>query len=293
MKLPQRVDRHISETSSFKIFSNNIPDSWIIREITERDYGVDCYIELVDRNNQVTGELISIQLKGVQEIKWTKENYFTLSGVNISTSNYWYRFPTPVFVLLVDIGKREIFFTPVKSYIRKNFISYAKQEHFSYKIHKKMKLDEENLSLFLYSYFKEKRLGAFEVNLTTFVSHFFQYKDFIDENIGRDCFMGVDGDRVLYLRHLYNNIMFLCGYFNISHKMLPFKDYSKKSRERFGDDYYIYEQQVDEVATGLYELIPQLLESIKKHLLEIENEYWTITDINVLKSVLYLNTDWL
>jgi hypothetical protein len=89
MKFPQRVDKHVTETSSFKIFSNNIPDNWIIREVNERDNGIDCYLELVDNENQVSGELISIQLKGKQGINWTKNDYYTFSGIKISTTNYW------------------------------------------------------------------------------------------------------------------------------------------------------------------------------------------------------------
>lgn len=77
VQLPIRDTKHVTETSSYKIFSRNIPDHWIIREVSERDYGIDCYIELVNGKNQVTGELISIQLKGKQKIKWTKDDYFT------------------------------------------------------------------------------------------------------------------------------------------------------------------------------------------------------------------------
>jgi hypothetical protein len=51
MKFPQRSQQHISETKSFKIFSSKIPDNWLVREITERDYGVDCYIEIVNNKN--------------------------------------------------------------------------------------------------------------------------------------------------------------------------------------------------------------------------------------------------
>jgi hypothetical protein len=67
MEYPKRVNKHITESSSFKIFSRNIPDSWIVREVTERDYGIDLYIELATKDNRVTGELISIQLKGKEK----------------------------------------------------------------------------------------------------------------------------------------------------------------------------------------------------------------------------------
>ena len=59
MNLPERIDKHITETSSYKIFSCEIPDSWIIREVTERDYGIDCYIEVVNNRNEVTGDYTS------------------------------------------------------------------------------------------------------------------------------------------------------------------------------------------------------------------------------------------
>jgi len=97
MKLPKRVPQHISETASFKLFSSKIPDSWIIRDITERDYGIDCYLELVNDDNELTGELALIQLKSRQSIPWTTQEYYSLTGVDIATSNYWYKFAVPVF----------------------------------------------------------------------------------------------------------------------------------------------------------------------------------------------------
>lgn len=99
MKLPKRVPQHISETASFKLFSSKIPDNWIIRDITERDYGIDCYLELVNDNNELSGELALIQLKSRQTIPWTKEDYYTLTGVDITTSNYWFKFAVPVFYI--------------------------------------------------------------------------------------------------------------------------------------------------------------------------------------------------
>lgn len=278
MKLPERPNQHITETSSFKIFSNTIPDSWIIREITERDYGIDCYIELVNAKNQVTGELISIQLKGLEGIHWTKENYYTLSGINISTTNYWYKFPTPVFIFLVDIQTREAFYCPVKSSIRKNFLKFAKQESFTYRIEKNNKIETSNLEAFLITYFKEKQLDALENNITTFVSHYQHYVEFIENNIGRDCFLGVEENRILYLKHVYDNIRFLCNYFDLKWDIKPLIEYFKISQERFGKDYEIYEQQIDEIATELDKLIIPVLLELREHITENYKEYWMLMD---------------
>lgn len=60
---PQRDIRHISETASIKLFNSLVPDHWLVREVTERDYGIDLYLEIVDDRHRVTGKHISIQLK--------------------------------------------------------------------------------------------------------------------------------------------------------------------------------------------------------------------------------------
>ncbi|MBN1398658.1 MAG: DUF4365 domain-containing protein [Bacteroidetes bacterium] len=289
MKFPERVDKHITESSSFKIFSNNIPDSWIIREVTERDYGIDCYIELVNIKNQVTGELISIQLKGKQGINWTKEDYFTFSGINIFTSNYWNRFPTPVFLCLVDIVSKEVFFCPVKSRIRQNYYDYAKQDKFSYRVNRIDKLELKDLSSFVTSYFQEKRIDDLERNLSTFISHYQQYQVFIGENIGRDCFMGVENDRVLYLKHFYNNLRFLCNFFNIDWNIEPLSDYFRRSQKNFGDDYTIYEQEIDEVVTELDKKVTPIMLELKEHITNKEREYWMITDIHLFNLMINVN----
>ncbi len=104
--MPQRVPPHISETASFKLFSKKIPDRWIIREVTERDYGVDCYLEIVDEDGSLTGDLAVIQLKSLQSIPWTKDNSYSLSDVKISTTNYLYKFAIPpLFFLRIYQGR--------------------------------------------------------------------------------------------------------------------------------------------------------------------------------------------
>lgn len=281
VELPIRDAKHVTETSSYKIFSRNIPDHWIIREVSERDYGIDCYIELVNNQNQVTGELISVQLKGKQKIKWTKDNYFTFSGINISTTNYWMKFPTPVFICLVNLETEEVFYSSVKESVRKNFYSYVKQDTFSYKIYKKDKLQLSSLEDFLFSYFSDKNWKNLGVNINTFLSNHARYTDFIDENVGRDCFMGVDIDRVLYLKVFYENIRFLCQYFQIEWKLKSISDYFSESQKAFDDAYDIHECYIEEIVTKLGKLIPKVALKVRKHLTETESEYWHVKDLQL------------
>lgn len=291
MQLPSRDAKHVTETSSYKIFSRNIPDHWIIRDVSERDYGIDCYIELVNNQNQVTGELISVQLKGKQKIKWTKDNYFTFSGINISTTNYWMKFPTPVFICLVDLETEEVFYSSVKESVRKNFYSYVKQDTFSYKIYKKDKLERSSLENFLFSYFSDKNWKNLELNINTFLSNHARYTDFIDENVGRDCFMGVDIDRVLYLKVFYENIRFLCQHFQIEWKLKSISDYFSESQKAFGDAYDIHEHYIDEIVTKLGELMPEVALKIREHITETESEYWHVKDLQLFNLAINIGND--
>ncbi len=291
VQLPTRDAKHVTETSSYKIFSRNIPNHWIIREVSERDYGIDCYIELVNNQNQVTGELISVQLKGKQKIKWTKNDYFTFSGINISTTNYWMKFPTPVFICLVDLETEEVFYSSVKESVRKNFYSYIKQDTFSYKIYKKDKLEVSTLENFIFSYFSDKHWKNLDININTFLSNYARYTDFIKENTGRDCFMGVDIDRVLYLKVFYENIRFLCLHFQIEWKLKSISDYFSESQKSFGDAYYIHEYYIDEIVTKLGELLPPVSLKIKDHITNIESEYWHVKDLQLYKLALNIEDD--
>lgn len=289
MKLPQRDIRHITETSSYKIFSNNIPDNWIIREVTERDYGIDCYIELVSASNQVTGELISIQLKGQQNINWTKQNYYTFSGINIETTNYWMKFPVPVFICLVDLSSKEVFFESIKTSVRQNFYKYLPQENFSYKIKKENKLEKSNLDSFLMSYFYEKTWKKLEFNITMYFSNYNNYIQFIKDNIGRDCFMGVEIDRVLYLKTFYYNLRFLSNQFSIAWTLKSLDEYFEESQSKFGNTYYIHEYYIDLIVKDLEKLLVPVSLKIKERITDIESQYWYVKDLHLYNLVINID----
>ena len=87
--LPKRHPTHIKETLSYKLFKESIPDHWLVRELSERDYGIDALIELVTLDNQVTGKLISIQLKSTDNFKFNSFNKFTVYSIEKQTTNYW------------------------------------------------------------------------------------------------------------------------------------------------------------------------------------------------------------
>ena len=108
MRFPNRTPGHIFESASFQRLANCLPDAWILRHVSERDYGIDCLIEPVSEENlDVKGELMAIQIKSRDSIGWREEDNSTpkkatFSGIGISTVNYWRHLPIPVFLCIHD-----------------------------------------------------------------------------------------------------------------------------------------------------------------------------------------------
>lgn len=72
-KYPKRVDAHTKETEAMAILKSQLPSKWMIRETTERDYGIDCYIELVTEEGDVIGDILAGQLKGTAKLLWKEK----------------------------------------------------------------------------------------------------------------------------------------------------------------------------------------------------------------------------
>lgn len=119
MEFPNRTDTHTVESKSLKILSSILPQEWIIREITERDYGIDLYIEIVGKDRKVTGKMVALQMKGTRSLKFNNEGLYTYSGIKKSTINYWLGLPAPVFFIVVDLIKNEAYWASVGENQRK------------------------------------------------------------------------------------------------------------------------------------------------------------------------------
>jgi hypothetical protein len=96
------------ESGSWRLLQTLAPHEWIVREVTERDYGIDCYIELVSANGYITGDLMSAQLKATEKIEWKASEaggqMAASPSVKTSTANYWLRMPVPVFLFVADVS---------------------------------------------------------------------------------------------------------------------------------------------------------------------------------------------
>ena len=292
MEFPQRINKHIAESHSYKLFAKAIPNHWIIREVTERDYGIDCYIELVNTKNQLTGDLVSIQLKSTESINWQVNNSKTskLYGINLSTTNYWYYFATPVFLFYIDLNTEDIYFTPIKATIRRNFFAYAKQEKFNYSINMTNKFnDEEGLKLFILHYIQERGRASFELITKHFLVNSQYFLDFADSHAQRDEFFGIENDDLVYITSVYENLRYIAHYLFIDWDIPELKELKEKSQKDFGSDYELHEgalAKLLEQLTARYEIIKK---GLIDYITRIESEYWQIMDIHFFNYVLNLS----
>lgn len=124
-----RTYEHVIDTKAVKATINAIPDYWVVRELTERDYGIDLMIEIFketgkDRNNHPiydsTGHVCYLQVKGTNnKVHKNRDNTISFS-VERKALLYVEKFPTP-FILIRTCtlkGNTGVYFVWLQRYIQ-------------------------------------------------------------------------------------------------------------------------------------------------------------------------------
>jgi hypothetical protein len=109
----------IIQNKSEKLFRSMMPDNWIIKEQTP-DYFIDYYVEMVNDQGELTGNICYVQLKGKSNIKsHHKEIKYQLSSKHL---NYFKNdFKAPVFLIIIDTKINEGYWIFLQKYINDNF----------------------------------------------------------------------------------------------------------------------------------------------------------------------------
>lgn len=123
-----RTYQHIIDTKAIKQLLNSIPEHCVIRELSERDYGIDLMIEFfkeegLDKDGhryfESSGHVCYLQVKGTnQELKFNDNDTISYS-IEKKSLYYIEKFPTPFFLTRVYIqdGIKKIFFIWLQRYI--------------------------------------------------------------------------------------------------------------------------------------------------------------------------------
>lgn len=63
--MAKRTRNHILEDKSRQALSNALPEKWVVRD-KDKDYGIDCEVEIFDNNGHSTGLVFWVQLKATE-----------------------------------------------------------------------------------------------------------------------------------------------------------------------------------------------------------------------------------
>ncbi len=293
MKLPNRPATHLTEAASWRLLQSLAPPTWIVREVTERDYGIDAYIEISSDAGEITGDLISVQLKGTDALTWkapkksagkksVKKDKGDLDHtarspqIGTSTANYWERLPVPVFLFVADISASDIYFASTEPVIRRNYDKLASQETLTFPLLKGLSLSQTVGSHLVEWYAKRERLHRdFVSQISQLVSHAESFHEFISMNQGRDSFMEVEADAHLRFRALHQSCKMAAVYLNVDWKVDSLSDLYKRDREQFQDDWvWLHEQTLDNALVQIEASFPALLRAAVDLIENVEGAYW-------------------
>lgn len=293
MKLPNRPATHLTEAASWRLLQSLAPETWIVREVTERDYGIDAYIEITSEAGEITGDLISVQLKGTESLDWKapkkkadkrpkKKDMGNLDHrarspqIATSTANYWERLPVPVFLFVADINAGDIFFSSVEPVIRRNYDKLASQDTLTFSLLKGLSLSQKVGPHLVEWYAGRERLHRdFVSQISQLVSHAETFHEFIGMNQGRDSFMEVEADAHLRFRALHQSCQMAAAYLGVDWKVDSLSDLYKRDREQFQDEWvWLHEQTLDRALVQIEASFPALLRAAVDLIENVEGAYW-------------------
>lgn len=293
MEYPKRHKNHINESKSWSITKNIIPQEWIIRELNERDYGVDAYLELIlNEKGLVSGDVCYIQLKSTEEIKW-KDGETKLSKIKKSTINYWLSLPAPVFVFYIDLYLNELYFCSIEKYVRENYDKYLKNnDTMSLTFYQLNNLREDiGLVNFLYSYYTEKLKGETENALRTLVTHFKTYLEFILYNQNRDQFLIVEEERIYCLIDLYKLLNLLSQHAFIKWECMDIEAMFEEDYKVFGEISELHELFLSKMLVQLQKQLIKILRHYKDLYTVVEVDYRRNKDGMLLEKLESIDID--
>lgn len=147
-----RTYQHVIDTKAIKKTLQAIPDYWVVRELSERDYGIDLMLEIfseagTDNNSHVvydsTGHVCYLQIKGTNsELNINQDGSTVSFPIEKKALLYVEKFSTPFILVRVCTleDSSSIFFLWLQRYILEVLDSNNPnwrnddQEHFSVRI---------------------------------------------------------------------------------------------------------------------------------------------------------------
>jgi len=116
-KLPQRAASHRTDTRALRLIMSQLNEDWVIRNLEERDYGIDLQLELFDGDNP-TGYMALVQVKGTEK-SFSEE---LSAKIPVSTLHYAELFNIPFFLFRTSLFDGETEFIWLQKYISTDLV---------------------------------------------------------------------------------------------------------------------------------------------------------------------------
>lgn len=263
-----------------RLFQSSAPQPWILRETTERDYGVDAYVELVSPEGQITGNLMSAQLKAVRRLKWRRGSsaarVATSPAVKTSTATYWLNLPVPVFLFVGDLAEHKMYYVPVQEHIRSNYHKLDTQASMTFPLLDGLVLEDDvGLALLEWFYLLERNYGQFQFHVTNLIAHADAFSDFILDNLNRDVFLDVEAERHLRFKSLHETCRIVSTHFDYNSRVEPLADIYRRDREKWRDPYALLHEET--LATALKQIgegFPALVRRAVELIASSQRSFW-------------------
>ncbi len=284
MKFPKRPETHQIEAESWRILQNVAPKAWIIREVTERDYGIDAYIEIANNQDEVTGNMVLVQLKGVSTVDWTTDKDQTRTArspsIKTSTASYWLNLPVPVFLLIADLSSHKILFVPVKEEVRRQFNNLSKQDSISFRLVETSQINSAfGQKQFELLNARERMHNHFSFHISNLVSLINIFSDFIGEKLNHDSFLEVETSEQLQLKVLHDSCKFTAFYLLHEWEIESLSEIYKKDKSDWKhSDFCLHEGTLSYVLLKIAKIFPSLVRKARVLITQIQGDYWAAKD---------------
>lgn len=284
--LPQRSVSHLIDDAARAILKESIPHAWVLRTGGEWDYGIDYFLEFTDSKNQVTGKSVAIQLKGKEQVSWNENGEVVVSGVKITTSNYWFSYQLPVFLVVADMGSRQSFYLPVKSFIRRNYSKYSLQEAFSYRVSRSFMLTPSDVSGLYRAFITEVQLNESDRLAVQFLSFQKEFFEYYHSWHGRYCNMEVENERMPKFFWFINNFRDYARVFDLNFSWSAHDEHEFMMWERGNS---MTEGEMTSLLDRMDGVNTSLIAAVKQRVCVDESQYWNSCNphvANALKDLL-------
>lgn len=279
MDFPKRTSQHIQESRGIKAFFRRLPDAWIPRHVTERDYGLDCLVEM-PVGDRLVGHIFGAQLKDTNSVVWRNDNRTTHSGIACSTANYWMGLPFPVFLFLYVEDEDRMFIANVRQQCRQRYSTLLRDKTTHFTFHRDVHLDDEDAELLLvYLFFREQSFESFSASLHNLLVYMETHIEFIESHLRCDSFREVTPDALLAFVAFYNSLHIVSDYVGVVCDAPSPNELLQQDRNDFAhSDILLHEQTL---ADGLHKLATgycEVLRAARRRVAEDELAFWLSHD---------------